>query len=288
MAMNPKLLRPRRSVVYHPESLAWQSAVVANGGTVSTSTLAAVSTFCKSIAAAGLRDRFIRVNLFCGDKMGSFANCGLLVPLYRGPSSAGTQYGNTVDSASGFATSNYSESQGVTAPSSGAIYFDTGVTVNFSTATNTHFAAYESLVPTGSFKTLIGVDDNLSAGTRSAWWLSHISTTRTDAYVGTTTPLIYNATRAAGFWCVSNQSARRDLFRNGSSVAAVASAQTGVGTDTDSYWSVFSLRRDGVNTDYYYGGRLNGYSLGYALSASQSLAYYNIMQAFQASLGRSV
>lgn len=288
MAMNPKLLRPKRSVVYHPEALAWQSAVEANGGTSSLPTLKAVSDFCVAIDAAGLRDRFIRVNLFCGTKMGSFANCGLLVPLYRGPSFTGTKYGNTVDSASGFALSNYTESLGVTAPSSGAIYFDTGITVNFSTPTNTHFSAYESLMPSGSFKALMGVDDNVSAGTRSAWWLSQISTTRTDVYHGTTSPLIYNATRVAGFWCVSNQSARRDLFYNGSSVASVGSAQTGVGTDTDNNWHVFSLRRDGGNTDYYYGGRLNGYSLGYALSASQALAYYNIMQAFQAALGRSV
>jgi hypothetical protein len=52
--------------VGHPEARAWIDNVYANGGTVSPSTASAVNDFCNSIDAAGLRDRFYRLNLFCG------------------------------------------------------------------------------------------------------------------------------------------------------------------------------------------------------------------------------
>jgi hypothetical protein len=75
MAMSPTLLRPRATV--HPEAAAWAARVVANGGTVGNS-LAAVSKFCAAIASAGIRDRFYRLNLFCGSNLNA-----ALVPLYR-------------------------------------------------------------------------------------------------------------------------------------------------------------------------------------------------------------
>ena len=62
MPMNARLLRPIASGV-HPEAAAWRSAVVANGGSVSASTLKAVADFCKAIDAAGIRDKLYRVNL---------------------------------------------------------------------------------------------------------------------------------------------------------------------------------------------------------------------------------
>jgi hypothetical protein len=64
MPMNPRLLRPRSTI--HPEAADWANRVRANGGSVSGSTLTAVSRFCASISAAGIRDRFYRLNLFCG------------------------------------------------------------------------------------------------------------------------------------------------------------------------------------------------------------------------------
>ncbi len=75
--MNPRLLRPLASG-FHSEAAAWRSAVIANGGSVSTSTVRAVSNFCAAIDAAGIRDRFVRLNLFCGDNLNA-----ALVPLYR-------------------------------------------------------------------------------------------------------------------------------------------------------------------------------------------------------------
>ncbi len=58
----------------------WVNRVYANGGTVSASTAAAVNTLCDSLDAASLRDRFYRLNLFCGSNLNA-----ALVPLYLTP-----------------------------------------------------------------------------------------------------------------------------------------------------------------------------------------------------------
>ena len=62
----------------HIEAIDWHNRVVSNGGSVSPTTLKAVSDFCKSIDSAGIRDRFSRLNLFCGENLSA-----ALVPLYR-------------------------------------------------------------------------------------------------------------------------------------------------------------------------------------------------------------
>jgi hypothetical protein len=56
----------------------WASRVVANGGTVSSSTLAAVKNFIQDCIAAGVWEKLVRINLFCGDWLAA------LVPLKTG------------------------------------------------------------------------------------------------------------------------------------------------------------------------------------------------------------
>lgn len=79
MPMSPRLLRPRAGGGFHPEAQDWRNRVITNGGTVSGSTLTAVSNFCRSIDAAGLRDRFYRLNLFCGTGLSAARSGGLAV-----------------------------------------------------------------------------------------------------------------------------------------------------------------------------------------------------------------
>jgi hypothetical protein len=52
----------------------------------------AVSDLCQAVDTYGLRDRFVRLNLCCGDNVQA-----AVVPLYRGPSPSGPQYGGQVD-----------------------------------------------------------------------------------------------------------------------------------------------------------------------------------------------
>ena len=286
MPMSPRTLRPRQTI--HPEAASWAARVVSNGGSVSGVTLSAVSKFCRSIDGAGLRDRFARVNLFCGTATASLGNCGVLVPLYRGPTSSST-LGDALDTPNVFSISNYAEtgaSGGLTAPSSGSVFLNTGIGNNFSTQSNTHVAAYESLMPSGTFKTMIGVDN--TTGTRSLYMIEQTNTSQTALFPGNTTPVQQLTSRVAGFWMGSMQATRTDLFRNGVSVASSGSAATGAGSQTTPTSYVFALNRDGTSTSSYLGGRLNGYSIGYAMSAAQALAYYNIMQTFQSALNRAV
>lgn len=83
---------PMPSLTLHPEALDWQSRVIANRGTVSQQTLIAVSQFCVRIDAAGIRDRFYRLNLFCGDQL-----VAALVPLYLAESPWSRVRGNLTD-----------------------------------------------------------------------------------------------------------------------------------------------------------------------------------------------
>ena len=64
--------------VSNVEAQDWINRVYANGGTVSATTANAVNTFCEDINAAGIRDKFYRLNLFAGDNLSA-----ALVPLYR-------------------------------------------------------------------------------------------------------------------------------------------------------------------------------------------------------------
>ena len=125
MPMSPRLLRPRASGV-HPEAASWRTRVVANGGSVSAATMQAVDRFCRSIDGAGIRDRFYRLNLFCGGNLNA-----VLVPLYRGPSRTGAQFGNTTDTNNGpFVSGDYSESSGLKGNGSSK-YLETGVAMTF-------------------------------------------------------------------------------------------------------------------------------------------------------------
>lgn len=90
--------------VSNADAQSWIDRVYANGGTVSTTTATAVNDFCAAIDAAGLRDRFYRLNLFAGTGLAA-----ALVPLYRGQSLGGTQFGNATDTNVNFAAGDYVE-----------------------------------------------------------------------------------------------------------------------------------------------------------------------------------
>jgi len=100
---------PMPDEAWHPEAVDWRARVIRNGGNVSDFTARAVSNFCTAIDGAALRDRFYRLNLFCGNGLSS-----ALVPLYRGPVSggtvaAGTLFGNATDTNNNFVSADYNE-----------------------------------------------------------------------------------------------------------------------------------------------------------------------------------
>jgi hypothetical protein len=87
----------------HPEVADWLARVRAAGSDASATTLRAMSDFCLSIDAAGIRDRFVRLNLFAGNDL-----TAAITPLYRG-TTEGALVGNAIDENTNFIGTDYVE-----------------------------------------------------------------------------------------------------------------------------------------------------------------------------------
>lgn len=276
MAMNQKLLRPKASGV-HPEASAWRTAVVANGGSVSSTTLAAVNVFCKAVNSAGLRSLFYRLNLFCGGNLSS-----ALVPLYRGPAQTGTQYGNTTDTNVNFVSGDYAET-GATGGLKGNgtnKRLATGFPSNTVALANRHLAAYESLNATSDYSASV---QSYSSAINKHWRLG-IWTVSTNyiytAFSGVGGQPVF--TKATGLIVGQNDSeTAATLYRNGISVSNVTGGSANA-VDTA------PVQILGEVSGEFSEARLGGYSIGQKFTAPQVLDYYNAMQAFQIALSRSV
>lgn len=287
MSMSPRLLRPRQTM--HPEAAAWKTAVVANGGSVSGTTLSAVDKFCNAIASAGIRDRFYRLNLFCGTGLNA-----ALVPLYRGPSLGGTQYGNTTDTNVGpFVSGDYAEtgaSGGLTGNGTSK-YLNTGVPMNFAGLRGYHLSAYVSSSPSGNAG-LIGADtinDGVSprayqalvtfTATPRIWVWYNIATTFVQADSSS------NA-YAPGLITGVGSATANAIYAGSSAVGSAGAATNETVTRTFPIF-VFAINNRNSVVNNYANVRLGGYSLGLAMNASQVSAYNSAMAAFNSAMGRA-
>ena len=278
MPMSPRLLRPIASGV-HPEAAAWRSAVVANGGSVSASTMKAVSTFCAAIDTAGLRDKFFRLNLYAGNGLNA-----ALVPLYRGPSRTGTQFGNATDTNNGpFVSADYVETgaSGGLQGNGTSKYLDTGLPMNYpATNGDRHLSVYKTLAATSTDYS-IGVID--SGSPQTLYQLVKIGTNYSYFSGGNT-----NSTNGAldtGHW-VATGTVNRALFRNGSSLATSTNGSDTVNTATRPFW-IFAQNNSGSLAGAS-DERQAAYSIGLSMTAGQVADYYTAIQAFQTALGRNV
>jgi len=142
----------------HPDARDWRDRVVTNGGTVSAATLNAVSVFCAAASSGGWRDRFLRLNLFCGTSDSSLF--AVRTPLVRGQSLAGTQFGNTMDTNNSFVQGDYAEtgSSGGLLGNTSTKYLQTGLAVNALTVGDRHISAYEVVRSGGTYQTFLGTE----------------------------------------------------------------------------------------------------------------------------------
>lgn len=292
MPMSTKLLRPRQTI--HPEAAAWASRVRANGSSVSGTTLVAVSKFCRAIDSAGIRSRFYRLNLFCGTGLNA-----CLVPLYRGPSLGGTQYGGTTDTnaggASAFITTDFSDSVGLTA--SGTKYLDTGLQTSALPAgviDSGHLSLWH-----GALSSAVAVDPYLIGAWNGATDRVYLQVAyRNDSSVperivyGKTTLLSASSTiqgaRPAAFLLGQRTSATNlELWKNGSSAATpLATSTTGIAGIPYNIF-VFRVNLTGsVFGDQAASTTLRHYSIGDDMTPLQVGAFYDALSAFNASMGR--
>ena len=288
MPMNQRLLRPRQTT--HPEAADWASRVRANGSYVSGTTLVAVSKFCQAIDSAGIRSRFYRLNLFCGGA-GSSDSTRLnacLVPLYRGPSLGGAQYGGTTDTNAGgaaaFITTDFTElGSGGGLQGNGTKYLNTGLAHNTLPQDDSHIACYEIARASATFRVSVGcraspTTGNLILGTWS-------STANYTALAFQSSSNLSLASSAGGFYlCSVNGSANTALYRNGGGKVTTTAT-----TRTPSSQNVFVFAlNDAGNVSVPTDARLGGYSLGLRLTDAETAAFNTAMQAFQTALGRNV
>jgi hypothetical protein len=286
--MSPRLLRPR-STGFHPEAQAWRNAVIANGGTVSGSTLTAVSNFCRSIDAAGLRDRFFRLNLFAGGNLAA-----ALVPLFRGPTRTGTQFGNTTDTNFNFVAGDYTET-GSTAglKSDGSTkYLNTGFKAPAASlsASSFHLSCYvQGVEAGGSSRIFIGNATN-QAGinlTTSIGWVS--SGAVSSGVIADASFPNGGATDRQGLLLAATNGTRESTYyNNASSVVSQTSTQTDFETGTGDDFTIAARNFVGAIQLYSLNKRFRAYSLGAGMSASQVSAFNTAMQAFQTALTRNV
>ena len=280
MPMSPRLLRPRSTV--HPEAAAWAARVVANGGTVSGTTLSAVSKFSAAIASAGIRDRFYRLNLFCGTGLNA-----ALVPLYRGPSLGGTQYGNTTDTNVGglFVTANYNEtgvSGGLTSNGTSQ-YLNTGFKADTLGQTDRHLSMVGVTTSATTSKYFLGMD-NFGCGGNAFWGIMTGSSTPSQ-YMVRSQAAATNSTSfsSTGGYVVLSGNGSAAAYSDGvSAITGPAGAYTAPNLDVYTH----ALNRCGTSVDYT-AARLKSYSIGAAMTEAQVSSFYTAMLAFQTSLSRA-
>jgi hypothetical protein len=275
----------------------WIDRVYANGGTVSDSTAAAVNQFCVDIEAASIRDRFYRLNLLCGTGLNA-----CLVPLYRGPSLGGTQYGGEVDTNAGpFVSGDYTESIGLSRLTAQAKRLDTGLPTSAlpsGVISSGHMAVWHGPL-TGSFAatgdsdpamigTANGVTDRAwlqlsfrtaTNGNASGRWGKTIAASESTGPIG--------LSQGSAFLMVQRTSDTNvELWRNASIVGTTATSATGIAGITHNIL-VFGFNNTGTPSGEQNAVVMRGYSVGDDMTSTQVNAYRNAWATFNTALGRT-
>jgi len=278
----------------HREARDWANRVYLNGGRVSNSTLKAVSDFCMRIDSAGIRDRFIRLNLFCGSNLNS-----VMVPLYTSLGFKNNLIGNyAIDINTSFIASDYNETG-----NSGGLKSDNSYTKGIDTtifdttfelyapSQDAHMSLYVNTYDPSGENYLMGLYDfcncndlYISAGTTSAvaeMFGDCGSSNTTNAFASTSTGLV----------TVSSYSTSITLYMNNTlfSTSTTVLNNPTQGNDTLRVFGLFYQDGNCFGTNFYGSNiRCSGYSFGKGLSASQVSSYNEAMKQFQTALGRNV
>jgi len=274
------LARPR----VHQDALDWARRVVTNGGSVSQPTLRSVSAFCDAIDRAGIRDRFYRLNLFCGAGLSA-----CLVPLYRGQSLVGTQYGGTTDTNNGpFVSADYTE----TGASGGLIgntttkYLNTGLAPNaLPQVTTGHLSFWTRGGSVAAVRRPIGTEATVTANrflldrrpTANAGDLSHWGSLAAGNNTDDSTAGLFSGSRTSA--------TDLRLYKNG---AQIGGTQTGSATMTAHAhpFLVFAGNVNGTPGNYYE-RRMAAYSIGDGLTGAQMTSFYNALNTFMGAMSRT-
>jgi hypothetical protein len=275
MAMNPRLLRPTASGV-HPEAAAWRSAVVANGGSVSASTMRAVSTFCAAIDAAGIRDRFYRLSLLCGDNL-----TAARVPLYRSTAFGGTGLGNDIDANNSFSASDYSITGGIKCGTSRSL--DTGLAPDSADYATGHLSVW--IQRTGTFGRSGLVSSWNTSFTNPALWIEYASSTAA-ANISWYREQTVSASGITGNHLLVTRRSDTDQAWYQDGALGAQDTVSATTTATSSVPFHIGARRVGTSIQSFADENITHYAIGRSMTASQITSLYNALDTFMTALGR--
>jgi hypothetical protein len=273
------------SETLHHEAIDWATRVSANGGTISTTTLRAVSDFCAAIDRSGLRSSMYRLNLFAG---GNLSGC--LVPLYRSASFGGTHLGNATDTNANFVSGDFVETGSTGGLKGNGVnkWLNTGLTqANIGSVLNIHMSASGTSLetgPTGARAALVGAYTNAASNASILWARDNIFTGRV-AYSGNFNHVTGTSTATESHVLFSRSSSTSsNLYQGGSSVSSnLAGASSSAGTAA---FGVFAVGFSGGIASEYTAARIRMYSIGTSLNATQAAAFSAAVIQFNAALGR--
>jgi hypothetical protein len=274
------------SETIHQEAIDWARRVSANGGTISTSVIRAVSDFCAAIDRGGLRDRFARLNVFSGGNLS-----GALVPLYRSTAFGGTLIGNATDTNVNFVSGDYAEagaSSGIKGNGT-TKYLDTGVNANTYSANNWHIGVGLRATQTGSaaFKCLAGAYNNANNGLEIDARRSGTAFGDRAAFFtrfATATDLFGDDVNTAALATGDIVAAWPSMYRNGTASGITATTSQNYPSAHKIY--VFALNNSNSSAINHTDARLNWYSLGQTMTATQVAAFSTAVAALNTALGR--
>ena len=272
--------------IWNADAADWIRRVQANGGAVSTSTANAVTDFCNAIDAAGIRDKFYRLNLFCGNSDASLS--AVRTPLYRGQSLAGTQYGNALDTNNNFVPDDYAE----TGANGGLIgntttkYLNTGLAPDAlpSVATG-HLSFWTRGGSVGGVRRVIGTN---AATNSNRFFIDRrpVPNSGDLIYFGSLAAGNLTDDDTAGLFSGSRISGTDlRMFKNGVQTGVVQNGSATI-TAHDNPLFVFAGNESGTPT-IFYERRLAAYSIGDGMTTTQMLSYYDALNTFMGALSRT-
>ena len=270
----------------HHEAIDWAKRASANGGTISTNVLRAVSDFCRAANAGSFRSSLYRLNLFCG---GNLSGC--LVPLYLGPTFGGTSLGSSTDTNANFVSADFIETgTGGGLKGNGTTkYLNTGFAPNvLPSVTSIHISTSATSAATSGNAIFMGsrdgnasghftLDEYATAASARAFRCGTFTVGQYPTVSATATEAHMIATRTSATSAV--------IYRGGSSAA---SNTTSVTPTSHIYpFHVFGANlQNGGGTTGYSAATIRAYSIGTGIDATQAAAFSAAVIAFNSALGR--
>jgi hypothetical protein len=258
----------------HPNVMALANAMSADGYAASRARIDACNNFVYSLIANGLWDKMDAMYPFLGGTTAITHKWNLK---------------NVIDTDAAFRISwtgaglTFTEDGGKStgaAGNAGNTFYTPSI--NQANTSSVHLSAYINVAPTVNSTAVMGVSGNLV--TSSAFQIARFGTGLLGATINArnATDLLSSGVATAGFYCgVRPASNSTILYRNGISVASNAGGSLTVPTSAVLLFSR-SINPIPSNAGICFA------SLGSALTARESLVFYNLVQAFQTSLGRAI